>query len=395
MLHIVKKCRVIFAAEDEPEDYIERKRLNAKLFFLCRFKITDTGLNPVICNDNSLSETNICVVANNSPKRKSHCESPIKPKRRHKSYLDSDGENDVELIKAVKNIDLLSPTNKNSVKRNLNESFADITDSQSSTPILNYSVVDTSAESEELKLKLRRSHVQNPKVILKKLDDSLVECHLTKNVKPKQNDSILKQATPPKGNQLRRSARAVQRKSYVELITPEKFTPQKRSRNTSTDEHSCVKSERPVRNCVRPIKYNDDYCLEEFYPETPKRNSKAALATEYITPRRRGPSTPMISSSKKRTDFATPSKKVVIGENITHTPKTGTPKGILKNIREGVITPSMHKRDKAVKQGDTPLIKARSQLHVSHVPTSLPCREKEFSDILNFLDSKLSDGCGG
>lgn len=35
------------------------------------------------------------------------------------------------------------------------------------------------------------------------------------------------------------------------------------------------------------------------------------------------------------------------------------------------------------------------RLHVSSVPESLPCREQEFQDIYNFVESKITDGTGG
>ncbi|KAJ8955846.1 hypothetical protein NQ318_005391 [Aromia moschata] len=38
---------------------------------------------------------------------------------------------------------------------------------------------------------------------------------------------------------------------------------------------------------------------------------------------------------------------------------------------------------------------ARTQLHVSFVPSALPCREKEYCDVFSFLEGKLLDGCGG
>lgn len=38
---------------------------------------------------------------------------------------------------------------------------------------------------------------------------------------------------------------------------------------------------------------------------------------------------------------------------------------------------------------------ARSRLHVSAVPDTLPCREEQFADIYYFLDSKLEEGTGG
>ncbi|BFZ00133.1 hypothetical protein BsWGS_03172 [Bradybaena similaris] len=41
------------------------------------------------------------------------------------------------------------------------------------------------------------------------------------------------------------------------------------------------------------------------------------------------------------------------------------------------------------------LEEARARLHVSAVPNCLPCREKEFSDIFGFVESKILDGTGG
>lgn len=40
-------------------------------------------------------------------------------------------------------------------------------------------------------------------------------------------------------------------------------------------------------------------------------------------------------------------------------------------------------------------ITTNCRLHVSAVPDSLPCREKEFQDIYNFVESKLLDQTGG
>ncbi|KAJ3649045.1 hypothetical protein Zmor_020807 [Zophobas morio] len=84
------------------------------------------------------------------------------------------------------------------------------------------------------------------------------------------------------------------------------------------------------------------------------------------------------------------------------TPKTpknmvakSTPRSTIKLIREGVITPKVQSRSKAIDSENTPLKQARSQLHVSYVPLNLPCREKEHEDIFKFLEGKLLDKCGG
>lgn len=101
--------------------------------------------------------------------------------------------------------------------------------------------------------------------------------------------------------------------------------------------------------------------------------------------------TPRSKRNTKLMDMLSPVK-------IVNTPirtPSRTPKNRLKLIRDGIITPSMEYRSTAVEGDSTPLMKARSQLHVSYVPKSLPCREKEYADIYGFLYGKLQDGCGG
>ncbi|XP_050484402.1 origin recognition complex subunit 1 [Bombus huntii] len=59
------------------------------------------------------------------------------------------------------------------------------------------------------------------------------------------------------------------------------------------------------------------------------------------------------------------------------------------------LTPSLIKRKSALLKPSTPLQEARSRLHVSAVPKSLPCREEEFNNIFTFLRGKLEDKSGG
>ncbi|XP_056637129.1 origin recognition complex subunit 1 [Diorhabda sublineata] len=113
------------------------------------------------------------------------------------------------------------------------------------------------------------------------------------------------------------------------------------------------------------------------------------------TPKKRKPTkikaeTPKTPKSSKKP----PTKsKWEVKSSPKSTPKT--PKNRAKLIREGIVTPSMQKRSKKIQGNTTPLMQARAQLHVSFVPDSLPCREKEYCDIYNFLEGKLLDGCGG
>uniref|UniRef100_UPI00398F11C1 origin recognition complex subunit 1 isoform X2 n=1 Tax=Pristiophorus japonicus TaxID=55135 RepID=UPI00398F11C1 len=58
-------------------------------------------------------------------------------------------------------------------------------------------------------------------------------------------------------------------------------------------------------------------------------------------------------------------------------------------------TPSIPRRSQLAKKPVSVLEEARARLHVSAVPESLPCREQEFQDIYNFVESKVIDGTGG
>ncbi|KAM4628678.1 origin recognition complex subunit 1 [Polymixia lowei] len=58
-------------------------------------------------------------------------------------------------------------------------------------------------------------------------------------------------------------------------------------------------------------------------------------------------------------------------------------------------TPSIPSRSLPARQPGNVLEEARARLHVSSVPESLPCREQEFQDIYNFVESKIMDGTGG
>ncbi|XP_042317433.1 origin recognition complex subunit 1 isoform X2 [Sceloporus undulatus] len=58
-------------------------------------------------------------------------------------------------------------------------------------------------------------------------------------------------------------------------------------------------------------------------------------------------------------------------------------------------TPRIRMRNQTTPKPGNALEEARVRLHVSAVPDSLPCREKEFQDICNFIESKLIDGTGG
>ncbi|KAM8875341.1 origin recognition complex subunit 1 [Spinachia spinachia] len=93
----------------------------------------------------------------------------------------------------------------------------------------------------------------------------------------------------------------------------------------------------------------------------------------------RTPRSKQRTRSSARTPQKTPNKKVTPGT--PRTPHHGTP--------------SIPSRSLPARQPANVLEEARTRLHVSSVPESLPCREQEFQDIYSFVESKIEDGTGG
>lgn len=354
--NLVRKCRVVFCTEEDPIDVIRREKLNRDLYFSCRYKIVFEEIEAIFGPDSEWGEKEVfsTLSVHNSPICGiSDLKSPLKRGSLSSNEHETPTKN-VKLTPKMGQLSLKSPEQKKSVRRNLNASFSDILSPEYGTPTLNYSIVSPSSQTNDssVKIKLRLSQKRNPQVILKPLKDEVVQSYL----KPSENSS-----TPV----LRRSSRAIQRKSYAELISPEKIIPIK----------------------------------ELNAEETPSKRVKRKIAPETATPTkmssigRRTTRTPVkYIETTPKTILKTPSS--IRRATVHETPKSGRCSR-LRQIKEGVITPSIQKREQGVEKGDTPLIKARSQLHVSHVPQALPCREKEFSDVLGFLEGKLVDGCGG
>ncbi|XP_025832150.1 origin recognition complex subunit 1 [Agrilus planipennis] len=133
-------------------------------------------------------------------------------------------------------------------------------------------------------------------------------------------------------------------------------------------------------------------CIKANRNNSPRTKLSVALEKITIGNTRR-------SILKKGSYNSTPKKAVTythLSDDENLPPKITPKRNTSKNIsRKGILTPSMHNRTKTVIKGRDSLSTACSQLHVSYVPDSLPCREKEYSNIFNFLQGKLVDEIGG
>ncbi|KAF7912015.1 uncharacterized protein EAE98_011772 [Botrytis deweyae] len=107
---------------------------------------------------------------------------------------------------------------------------------------------------------------------------------------------------------------------------------------------------------------DDDYEVDEEILATPRKRQKT---TKAITPRK--PRTP--------SKLLTPShKRIVVKKPLEFTP-----------LGMRMLSPSVNA---------SPFQTARSRLHVSSVPDTLPCREEEFSSVYTHLAAAITDGTG-
>lgn len=94
-------------------------------------------------------------------------------------------------------------------------------------------------------------------------------------------------------------------------------------------------------------------------------------------------------SVKKKSEPRTPSS---LNSKLDVNASTPNQLSLRRNL---FLTPSMKERTLPVSKAATPLQKAREKLHVSAVPKSMTCREKEFNNIYSFLKSKIIEKSSG
>ncbi|KGL92943.1 Origin recognition complex subunit 1 [Charadrius vociferus] len=127
---------------------------------------------------------------------------------------------------------------------------------------------------------------------------------------------------------------------------------------------------------------------EDFLSSSDSSYSSSSEEEEndvFCTPEKKTKSSKIFSTPKssRKCSVHTPAK------TLKKTPLPGTP----KTPRNA--TPEIPRRNHAAQKPTSILEEARLRLHVSAIPESLPCREEEFQDIYNFVESKLIDGTGG
>ncbi|KAH8348715.1 hypothetical protein KR084_010105 [Drosophila pseudotakahashii] len=280
-------------------------------------------------------------------------------------------------------------------RRNLNLSLDRGADTTADSDCLNYSIVqqtpDPKTPSNDMKIKLRLSE-RRRSVRLASLDvdplslEEPVEAPSTQGRKRLgvTNGDIYHTPTKKSKEPLEQAVGiektpSTRRKSILKSATSRlaEGTPRRSIHLSNIVEQRVFKDDEiistPKRGRAKKTVQNEDedYSPKKSVQKTPTRSRRSSTTTKLTT---------------------TPSKAVT-----TTAAAPMTPSQKMKKIRSGEISPSMQQRtDRPAKDSSkSELQLAREQLHVSVVPKSLPCREREFENIYAFLEGKIQDQCGG
>ena len=140
--------------------------------------------------------------------------------------------------------------------------------------------------------------------------------------------------------------------------------------------------------------------------ETPRSRKLSEDVEEVATPMKRGRPRKSLLINENSAP-STPSNKGIPArrKSILKTPTTSKVSTPRRSIQfSGIVEEYKYEKKSALDkivlldesdEERSDLAIARKRLHVSAVPTSLPCREKEFTEIYSFLEGNLIDEVGG
>ncbi|KAH9883715.1 P-loop containing nucleoside triphosphate hydrolase protein [Xylariomycetidae sp. FL2044] len=142
---------------------------------------------------------------------------------------------------------------------------------------------------------------------------------------------------------------------------------------------------------------NPAYLLERVQRETKPTRRPAPASADTATADRRGSDDDDFTSDNDKNNnndkhvrrtVATPRKRQKVSKIVTPSNR----KVVVKKALE--FTPLATRTLSSSHHQSSPFQMARAQLHVASVPTSLPCRESEFSLVYSHLEAAITDGSG-
>lgn len=154
-------------------------------------------------------------------------------------------------------------------------------------------------------------------------------------------------------------------------------TPAKRSTRKSHTPHG------RFMNNLENVEADDEDALKSTPKKKTRRNPALIESSAPCTPTTR--SVP----ARRKSILKTPTSKICTPKrNIQFSGVVEEHEYVKKSARDkiSIVDDDNEKSDLAI---------VRQRLHVSAVPKSLPCREKEYTEIYSFLEGNLLDECGG
>ncbi|XP_022230998.2 origin recognition complex subunit 1 [Drosophila obscura] len=297
-----------------------------------------------------------------------------------------------------KNAKVETPKSRASAaRRNLNLSLDRGADTTADSDCLNYSIVqqtpDPRTPSNDMKIKLRISE-RRKSVRLSSIDHDPLAVDDAKGTPTTQGRKRIGVSNGDIYHTPTKKAREPLDSNAGAQLTPSTRRKSILKSATSRLAEGTPRRSIQLSNIVEQRVFKDDEIIS-----TPKRGRKK-MSTEDVdadySPSKSVQKTP---TRARRTSAAAKSAATPTHGNAATkaTAAPITPSQKLKKIRSGELSPSMQQRSgKPVDNSrKSQLQLAREQLHVSVVPKSLPCREKEFENIYSFLEGKIQDQCGG
>lgn len=193
----------------------------------------------------------------------------------------------------------------------------------------------------------------------------------------------------PHGKWMVKLNRITENVEEIALNSIENVTMRTPKRGNADDEHTPKKKSRASetpRGKRLDVIIDEDDKDEDFTPSKRGRPRKSMIKSENSAP-----STP--------TTKGIPARRKSILKTPTTANKSNTPRRSIQF--SGVVEEYKFEKQNQIVLLDesdeerSDLAIARRRLHVSAVPTSLPCREKEFKEIYSFLEGNLLDEVGG
>ncbi|KAK3579139.1 hypothetical protein CHS0354_022157 [Potamilus streckersoni] len=225
-----------------------------------------------------------------------------------------------------------------------------------------------------------------PSLVLKRQSGSAYT-----SIKQKTPESPFKKCqlrSPQKGTPGRLPRTAKQRLNYKEIDSEEEEEISKpltsNSAKRADRKKSASKSAAATPKSRRKKNGSDD---DEDHSYNPSEEETASDDVFVLTDESQSLRKAEPQSRRKGRKFegATPKCKTSV------TPRSNTGRRSMLST----AMPTIPQRIQPFTSPSSVLEEARARLHVSAVPETLPCREKEFDDIYNFVESKIIDGTGG